>query len=471
MFNGLVTIHDHAFRMERQTQPVNVFGAAPVEEIGQGSHTAGFRPVMRRIAVCLLLAASVAAATHGLLTTLSSEIEIRASVAIDRKGSAETIIDAAFLDAQSKLISSRDNLRRAATELGVVDARAFSSPSLQARILTALGMGGASKQVSPEERLTDALSARFYATPSGRGRAIDVRFTAENTDLGVRFVNRVVADYLSLQGTDGGVGARLVSDAALVDVPKLLSPSMGGFFAGTLTLLLGGIATVIGYWRRRDQIDLPEEAPLVVGQIESLELDEIDHKVVTHHETTRLSSIPLPTPPSIPGVDLAGRRRVAVACFGEGDENRRLVDELAREGGFNGARIVVIDASRRVEDRPGLAELLAGQAEFADVIQRNASSRAHEISAGRRPLVALADDVEAASMLLETLEQTYDLVLIDLGRLRADPAFTLFAKLAGQLMLTGEADAGAVDTLLAALGRRGVTGIVRVAAPSSEIAA
>lgn len=471
MFNGLVTIHDHAFRMERQTRPVNVFGAAPVEETGEGSHAAGFRPVLRRIAVCLLLAASVAAATHGVLSTLSSEVEIRASVAIDRKGSAETIVDAAFLDAQSKLISSRDILRRAATELGVADARAFSSPSLQARILTSLGMGGANKQVSPEERLTDALSARFYAAPSGRGRAIDVRFTAENTDLGVRFVNRVVADYLSFQGTDGGVGARLVSDAVLVDVPKLLSPSLGGFLAGTLTLLLGSIAALIGYWRRREQTDLPEEAPLAVGQIESMELGEIDDHVVTHDETDHLSPVPLPAPPSIPGVDLAGRRRVAVACFGEGDENRRLVDELAREGGFNGARIVVIDASRRAEDRPGLAELLAGQADFADVIQRNASSRAHEIGAGRRPLVALADDVEAASMLLEALEQTYDLVLIDLGRLRADPAFTLFAKLAGQLMLTGEADAGAVDTLLAALGRRGVTGIVRVAVPSNEIAA
>jgi hypothetical protein len=74
-------------------------------------------------------------------------------------------------------------------------------------------------------------------------------------------------------------------------------------------------------------------------------------------------------------------------------------------------------------------------------------------------------------MLLEALEQTYDLVLIDLGRLRTDPAFTLFARLAGQLVLTGEAESGAVDTLLAALGRRGVTGIVRMAAPASSIAA
>ena len=58
-----------------------------------------------------------------------------------------------------------------------------------------------------------------------------------------------------------------------------------------------------------------------------------------------------------------------------------------------------------------------------------------------------------------------------LHRLRTDPAFTLFARLAGQLMLTGDAEPGAVDTLLAALGRRGVTSIVRVAVPAGEIAA
>ena len=74
-------------------------------------------------------------------------------------------------------------------------------------------------------------------------------------------------------------------------------------------------------------------------------------------------------------------------------------------------------------------------------------------------------------MLIEALEQTYDLVLIDLGRLRADAAFALFARLAGQLMLTGDAEPNAVETLLAALGRRGVKDIVRVASPADDLAA
>lgn len=451
---------------------MNVFGPAPATEAGDGLRPAGFRLVLRRMAFVFALAVSAAAATHGLLSTMPSGVEVGASLTIDRKGVAENAVDAAFLDAQAKLIASRDTLRRAASELGITDAGAFSKPPLQVRILAAVGLGGASKLVSPEERLTDALAARFSAVPSGRGRGISVRFSAENSDFAVRFVDRVVADYIALQGTDGGVGARLVSDAAPVEQVASLSPSAWASLVGLSVLILGGMAASFSRWRRREATELSDEAPLAVGALEPLgRTDSPDEAPLVAEKTALLPAVASVPPPVIPGIDLAGRRRVAVACFGEGDENRRLVDELARDGGFNGARIVVVDAGRRTDDRPGLAELLAGEADFADVIQRNAASRAHEIGAGRRPLAALAVDTQAASMLLEALEQTYDLVLIDLGRLRADPAFTLFARLAGQLMLTGDADPGAVDTLLAALGRHGVTSIVRVAAPAGDLAA
>jgi len=449
---------------------MDVFGAVPASEAGDGLRLGGGWSTLRRAALLVVLAASAAVVTHGFLSARPQDAEIRASLTIDRKGMAESVVDAAFLDAQAKLIASRDTLRRAATELGVTDADTLAKPPLQQRVLAAFGMGSAGKLVSPEERLTEALAARFSAAPSGRGRAIDVRFSAENPEFAVRFVDRVIADYLALQGTDGGVGARLVSRATPVEQVASLSPSVGAGLAALSILALGGAATGFGQWyRRREATEGLDEAPLTVAALKPLDLANADRARLPEAGASR-PPIAAPAPSVIPGVDLAGRRRVAVASFGEGGENRRLVDELARDGGFNGARIVVVDASRRSGDRPGLAELLAGEADFADVIQRNASSRAHEIAAGRRPLTAFADETDAA-ILLETLEQTYDLVLIDLGRLRTDPAFMLFARLAGQLMLTGDADPGAIDTLLAALARRGVTGIVRVAAPAGDLAA
>ncbi|PKR90315.1 hypothetical protein CXZ10_02730 [Pleomorphomonas diazotrophica] len=446
---------------------MNVFGVAPAGEAGDGLRPSVLRSALRRKAVLLALAASVALAAFGALSALPSGVEIRARLAIDRKGTAESVVDAAFLESQAKLITSRDTLRRAASELGITDAGTLSKPPLYGRVLTALGMGG--KLVSPEERLTDTLAAGFSAQPSGRGRSIDIRFSAENADLAIRFVDRVIADYLALQGTSGGVGARLVSGAAPVELAPGVSPWAGAALAGLSVLALGGAAAALGLWRRRETGEMLEETPLAVGVLEPLNLKDTGGETALVEDAAAAASSSSP-PVAIPGVDLAERRRVAVASFGEGGENRRLIDELALAGGFNGARIVVVDASRRTDDRPGLAELLIGEADFSDVIQRNAASRAHEIGPGLRSLAALANDTEAA-MLLETLEQTYDLVLIDLGRLRADPAFTLFARLAGQLMLTGEADPAAVDTLLAALGRRGVTSITRVATPAGELAA
>lgn len=471
MLNGLVTIPAHAFLMERQVQSLNVFGAIPAGEAGNGARPTGWAGALRRGALLAAIAVSAAIMAHGFLST--SDTEVRARLAIDRKGATETVVDAAFLEAQAKLIASRDALRRVATELGVTHVESLSKPPLGSRLLQALGVGGASKLVSPEERLTDALASRFSASPSGHGRAIDVRFLSDNTDFATRFVDRVVADYLLLQGTDGGVGARLVSGAMPVERPVRLSPTAGAALAGLSVLVLGGGAGLaFGLWRRRREAsEFVEEAPLAVGALEPVEPRTADRVDQPTSDDALTLSPEADSLPGVPGVDLEGRRRVAVASFDDDGGNRRLVDEIARDGGFNGARIVVIDASRRTGDRPGLAELLAGEADFADVIQRNATSRAHEIGSGRRPLTALAEETDGAAMLLEALEQTYDLVLIDLGRLRTDPAFTLFARLAGQLILTGDAESGAVDTLLAALGRRGVTGIVRMAAPASSIAA
>lgn len=468
MLNGLVTIADHAFGMET-TRPMHPFDAVTAREADDGARPAGLRSTLRRAVLLIGLAATASAATHAFLAAVPTDTEVRARLVVERRGTAG-VADATFLDAQAKLISSRDSLRRAASELGVAGIDALARPSLWGRALAVAGIGGG-KLVSPEERLTDALSARFSAAPSGRGRAIDLSFLAGDGDFAVRFVDRVAADYLALQGTDGGATARLVSGAVAVEVPARLSPEAGAGLAALSVLLLGGVGAAFGRWRRRAETGEPlDEAPLTVIDLAPRDPVAEGDAVESTDRVCPPDEVVAP-PASVSGIDLCGRRRVAVASFGEGGDNRRLVDEMAREGGFNGARIVVVDASRRTGDRPGLAELLSGEADFADVIQRNAASRAHEIGAGRRPLAALADDTEAAALLVETLEQTYDLVLIDLGTLRADPAFALFARLSGQLMLTGDADRGAVDTLLAALGRRGVTDIVRVPAPAGDIAA
>lgn len=461
----------HAFGMDKLARYPQPAESAPRWETGEDARvpTAGAR--IGRFLALALLATTAAAAAYGLTSDWSTGTTVSARLVVERRDGSGASADSAFLEAQAKLLSSRDLLRRAAGELGLDSSFMERHPSLPERVLAAVGIGGSDKLTSPAERLTEALAARFQAAPSGFGRAIDISFEADNADLASRFVGRVVEDYVALQREAGGVEVRLQADAVPITRPVTIAPMTAASVAGFGVLSLGLALSVFGWWRRRRAraADMLDDAPLAVGPME-------------HHDAAvqpvEPVDVPAPSPepevveaPVVAPVGFGGRKRIAVATLGEGGDTHRLIEELAREGGFEGARIVVVDAGRRSSDHLGLSDLLAGDAAFADVIQRNPVSRAHEIGAGRRPLASLADDVEAVTMLLEALEQTYDLVLIDLGALRADPAFTLLARLAGQLVLAGDADRGAVDTLLSALNRRGVTGIVRVPLFDGDVAA
>lgn len=461
----------HDFGMDKLARYHQPADSTPRWETGEDVRAPAAGAKMGRFLALALLAASAAGIAYAATTDWSTGTTVSARLVVERRDASGASADSAFLDAQAKLIASRDLLRRAAGELGVDSAFLERHPSLPERVLAAVGIGGAGKLTSPEERLTEALAARFQAVPSGYGRAIDISFEADSADLATRFVGRVVEDYIALQREAGGVEARLQADATPVVRVATIAPVTAASMAGLGVLSLGLALSAFGWWRRRRArvADVIDDAPLAVDPME-------------HHDTAIEAAesveLPAPTPepeaadvPVVAPVGFGGRKRIAVATLGEGGDTHRLIEELAREGGFEGARIVVVDAGRRSSDHLGLSDLLAGDAAFADVIQRNPASRAHEIGAGRRPLASLADDVEAVTVLLEALEQTYDLVLIDLGALRADPAFTLLARLAGQLVLAGDADRGAVDTLLAALNRRGVTGIVRVPLFDGDVAA
>ena len=73
------------------------------------------------------------------------------------------------------------------------------------------------------------------------------------------------------------------------------------------------------------------------------------------------------------------------------------------------------------DDIPGLSDLIAGEARFADIIFRDRASRGHVVLSGRDGLDAdeLAGDELAGA--LEALDLTYDHLIIDLGLIVAGP--------------------------------------------------
>jgi Mrp family chromosome partitioning ATPase len=73
------------------------------------------------------------------------------------------------------------------------------------------------------------------------------------------------------------------------------------------------------------------------------------------------------------------------------------------------------------DDMPGLSDLIAGEARFADIIFRDRASRGHVVLSGRDGLAAdeLAGDELAGA--LEALDLTYDHLILDLGLIVAGP--------------------------------------------------
>jgi Mrp family chromosome partitioning ATPase len=107
--------------------------------------------------------------------------------------------------------------------------------------------------------------------------------------------------------------------------------------------------------------------------------------------------------------------RVALFAGAEGGEGTGAVAfSAARQAAKQKVRCVVIDAGRSASEvlgyeRPGLGELLAGEASFGEVIQRDDTARVHVI-----PLGGLTKDtpMQRMRLVIGALTHTYDKVIV-----------------------------------------------------------
>ena len=111
-------------------------------------------------------------------------------------------------------------------------------------------------------------------------------------------------------------------------------------------------------------------------------------------------------------------RTLVLAEGPEGDREGAALDlgrTLARD-----ARVIAVDLAGAdapvpreagAHSRLGFAELLAGQASFAEVIHRDPASRLHLIAPGHRP-AEIAADLDGMANVLDALAETYDHVIV-----------------------------------------------------------
>jgi hypothetical protein len=140
-------------------------------------------------------------------------------------------------------------------------------------------------------------------------------------------------------------------------------------------------------------------------------------------------------------------------------------DELALSLGRTLARreralLVEIDGESEA-DRPGFSDLVAGDASFLDVIEREPGSRLHRIASGGFDLDFLVEESEAAEIALAALGETYDWVVCRLNEPQPD-LLALFAARVDAVVIASEDDAASPDLvdLYDAVRRAGAPDVV-----------
>lgn len=145
----------------------------------------------------------------------------------------------------------------------------------------------------------------------------------------------------------------------------------------------------------------------------------------------------------------SGALRILMTGAAEGLETRSVASELASTISTFGRRVIAVDVGGGVaqEAMPGLAELLSGEATFAQAIHRDPGSRVHIVPRGAQRFAALDAGAQARlGVVLEALALTYDFVVLHAqsGAGRAD-AFADHCTAAVLISNTGAADAVTID--------------------------
>lgn len=201
-------------------------------------------------------------------------------------------------------------------------------------------------------------------------------------------------------------------------------------------------------------------------------IDALTKKVAPRESPPPLVGAPVGAPAVAgePGAERGESARVAVLAIKEDAAADVVADSLATDMTAEGDRVVVVNLRRRGSDRAlqGLADLVAGEANFAEVIRRGAAGRAHVIELGSRPVSAEELQGESFANVLATLEQTYDLVVLNVGALDSTASRYAVLSSCDHVVLAANlsVDAALVERTEALLRENGVPAISVVDAPS-----
>lgn len=463
-----------------------------------------FRAVVRRLPAALATGLLFGGLAFGALSLVPPRFEAETRILVDHSSAPKS--DGWVMASHLQLLTSQDLARRVADRLHLEESSEFDGTDLSVpeKVMIATGLAGDPLRISAAERIVDTFGERLDVRVEKDTRLISVRFQSRNRELAAAVANVLVEEYLLLRrqalpsatGQAGslGVDARLVQRAAVPELPAFPRTGILTVVAAVAGMLLATAGVIAADWlsgRARGGRAEPERSPRPVAPNQAPG-PSADHRTVRpigrSHANLNVLEFAFrvsPRSPRSPGLSSAptgagqdgtdrsnvsqiramligdGSVRIAMASVGVTDELDRVVADFSRQAVAEGSRVVVIDA---VPGRPGkevgLADLLAGRADFAEIIRRNPATRAHEIAFGRDRSDGRDVDDAAIDGVLATLEHTYDMVVLDLGPLGEADRFRLrLVAGADHVVLVGRLDDEDVGRAAEALRASGVTSL------------
>jgi len=141
-------------------------------------------------------------------------------------------------------------------------------------------------------------------------------------------------------------------------------------------------------------------------------------------------------------------RRVLLTGFGDHERLAGLAREVAKSLAARNLTIL-IDAQPHgeVDETPGLTDLLADEASFFSVIQRDKDTKLHHVGIGTMDPGLLLEQSDALEISLAAFEQTYEWVLVVLPDIADEAAFSLLSGSVDSVVVASDDDPHSAQVL------------------------
>jgi hypothetical protein len=239
--------------------------------------------------------------------------------------------------------------------------------------------------------LADALTVR-----AARGKAVlSLRVFAADADLAAEVVEAVAARYVALDAEVGGGSAPLY----VRGVPKRSTGLLSAVIAALAAGAAAGLGALAADRLRRRVSPAAVPLPRVAGSV------PIDVRVTGRSDAGASRAIAAV-------LSMPQGRPVCLLVAGEPTAARTIAALLA-ESGEAAEQTILVDLCAATGDAAGFGALLAGEASFGEAIVRRPGSLAHRLAdAPRAPLADADGSRERFDTVLETLQQTYERVVV-----------------------------------------------------------